>query len=375
MASNKTVLLVSEKISDRIIMLSELWERCGYSTCIIYCIDSPLFNKIDSCDLIIQTENPSEIVAICKRTRNKLIHYFNYGPDILGSLLIAEGQEYIYDYKDLFYGFRIKEQITQKDLVEIEIVRRAKCITHRDHQVYPFLTANKIEYPKDRLTYVPEYFKTSSDYEFDLANSIELRKNSDDIKIVMTGGYPPERNQELINNDGIGKALEIISQYQNLHLTIIGNYSNINSIDQRNQLMAVDNNIVFKRSMVSEDFDLELLNYDYAIHAVNLDVLMMKMNNYENFYNYSQYCGSARNYSFIKAGLPILMGKSMRYNLEVLKDSGFSIDVFPNQYDFNWDTLSALKKTNYRKKILQGRNRFSFDASIELFEKNLIRII
>jgi hypothetical protein len=359
------VVLITEKISDRVLLLSKLWKGAGYKTCLIYCSESKTFSSPPDVDMVIKAENPDEAVAITLKIKERIIHYFNYGPDSIGQLLLACQQKYIYDYKDLFYGVRSTSLRPGFAEVEMAIISGASYITNRDHQIINYLKCNQIIYDSYKLLFIPEYFDTNFDYEKSLV--ISESSPNDGINIVMTGGFDKgsENNGEILY-EGVDKVLDLFIK-NDISISIIGNYSNVNNLDYSIDSKDFDKRINVIKSLDSKSFDFELLKFDYAMHLINNDVSNPTYSiSYSNS-EHLRYCGSARLFSYIKAGLPILTGRSMSFNKSIFDKSGYLIDVEPL---LNVDVKSALlqlKLNGYRKKLFSTRDNYGYAAALHNF--------
>jgi hypothetical protein len=366
---NDLVVLISEKISDRVLLLNKLWKGAGHTTCLIYCSESVTFNSPPDADMVIKADNPGEAVAICVKIDKKIIHYFNYGADAIGQLLLVAKQNYIYDYKDLFYRVRSTPLRPGISEVEMAIVKNADFITNRDDQIHNYLKINKINFDPRKLFYVPEFFNTDFEYEKSLAISKSIPKNS--INLVMTGGFDrgDESSCEILY-EGVDRVLNLFIK-NDISITIIGNYSNVNSLEASIHTKNFDRKINVIKSLDSHSFDRELLKFDFAIHLINNDV---SVPNYSLNYSNSEhlgYCGSARLYSYVKAGLPILIGKSMEFNKKVFYDSGYLIDIDSLIDSDVKDILVQLKLNGYIKKLISSRDRFGYEAALLNFTNKL----
>ena len=366
---NDLVVLISEKISDRVLLLNKLWKGAGHTTCLIYCSEGVTFTSPPDADMIIKADNPGEAVAICLKINKKIIHYFNYGADAIGQLLLATKQKYIYDYKDLFYRVRSTPLRSGFSDVEMAIVHGADFITNRDDQIYNYLKVNQLNFNTNKLLHVPEYFNTDFDYEKSLVISKSLPKNN--INLVMTGGFDQgnESDYEILY-EGVDKVLKLFTK-NDISITIIGSYSNVNSLETSIDKKNFDKKINVIKSLDSQSFDLELLNFDYAIHLINNDVSSPTYSlNYSNS-EHIGYCGSARLYSYVKAGLPILIGKSMEFNKKIFYDSGYLIDIEPLMNVAIKDTLVQLMLNGYGKKLISSRDRYGYEAALNNFFNNI----
>jgi len=358
----KTIVLIAERMSDRLILLGKLWKNSGYSTCAIYCIGNGMFNNLGNIDIIIKAVNPSEIFAIATRIDNKIIHYFNYGPDNLGYLLTYNNIPFIYDYKDLFGTTQTSLTDPNAIQLEVDIVSRAKAITRRDNQLLYFSQQAEINLQNICVRYVPECFETDPLYEISLLKKLSESKSRDaDLKLVLTGGYPPEFDENKILYEGILHLINHIAK-QNIKVTIIGGFSNNHSLDNMyHSQLPLNKNVKISPALTTEDFDLELLSYDFAIHMINNDFREPTYSSQFTDTIAHKSCGSARIYPYIKACLPVLTGNSLSCVTETIGDSGFSINLTPSQLDNLRPLLETIRESRYRNLIYSKRSYFSID--------------
>jgi hypothetical protein len=183
------ILIVTTKISDRAILIANLWKKSNQEVGILYCQKSPVFDDLTIFDFTIKCNNEEEISAIALRFENKTIHYLNYGPDLLGLQLLNSQQKYILDYKDMWGLVRIPEIPINNSILERAIVDSALSITYRDNQLFNYCKLNNCQIDNKIIFYIPEMFESNYQYEQNLAKSINLRSNDSlPIKIVTSGG-------------------------------------------------------------------------------------------------------------------------------------------------------------------------------------------
>lgn len=359
----KKIVLISERMSDRLILLSKLWKKAGYKTCAIYCIDNAMFNDLSCIDFVLRAANPGEIIAIATKIDNKIIHYFNYGPDNLGAILIYMNIPYIYDYKDLFGTTQTNLKDEKIIELEKEIVKKSIAITRRDDQLLYFSQKNKIDLKNTLIKYIPECYETDSNYESRLIKVLtEKDYKKSPLSLVLTGGYAPEFDKNQILYEGIFHLISKIAD-QEIFVTIIGGYSNNQSLDNRYNSQIFNNkNILVKPALPSKEFDNELLNYDFAIHMFNNDFIAPTYSNQFIDVEHHRSCGSARIYPYIKACLPILIGKTVPFTKTTLGNSGFGISINSSDIENLSPLLTSFKNSNYRKKVYKHRELFSFES-------------
>jgi hypothetical protein len=125
--------------------------------------------------------------------------------------------------------------------------------------------------------------------------------------------------------------------------------------------------------MKSEDFEVELTKYDFAVHLCNADILAATWSKQFNNSTHIEYCGSARLYSYIRAALPIIMGNSMHYNASILRGTGYLLELPKDGNSLNLH-LQSLKMSKYKQKISSNRAHFSFDRALKEFRLRWIAL-
>ena len=378
-ANKKNIILMSMQVSDRIILMGKLWKSLNRTVILIYCNDSIVFTSLknESFDVIIKAQSAEEILTIAAKINNSTFHYFNYGPDQLGYYLYSNKFEYIYDYKDLFRNI-VHKTIDDSSLdIEMEIIKNSIAITRRDNQIFYYLKMNYIDYSLSKIAYVPGYFNSDIEYEKKIISNLSNRNVNSPIKIVMSGGYLSENDPQLVLYEGIS---HLVKQFADtgIQIDLIGNFSS--SLSAEASIFPLLTDLIDKKivnilpMLTSEEFDDILLNYDFAMHMFNFDVKKSDYTiQFENS-NLLDYGGSARIYSFIKANLPIILGKSLPHIKEVLQGSGFSIEYHDEHKSNMFNILNNYKALNYKKEIYQYRNNFNDKTAIINFKKNINEI-
>ena len=363
----KKVALVAEKISDRVILLSKIWKKKGYQVCLIYKETSPLFNDCTAIDHKIQINLAISLILELKKIKPRVVHYFCYGPDKFGLLLSLFNIKFILDYKDLFFNVLISGHRKWRLLLEKHTIKQALFITHRDNQIFNYINVNKITLDNSKLIYIPEYFEKSKNFEEFLLKKIKSNKIKAEIKGVMTGGYIREKGN--YSADGISVVLKNLIN-QGIVITIIGENSNISelnsySLDEKliGDELQDHPNLIFKKMMTQNQFEEELLEYDFAIHLTNIDfddnLLYKEFNSTEHF----KYSGSARIISYIKANLPILMSNRFEYNHERLAGTNFALTFDKNINYFEF--INNSKEQNLQLTLLRQRDKFELLGNID----------
>lgn len=368
-----TVALVTEKISDRVIILSKIWKKKGYQVFLIYKETSPIFNDYTAIDKKIQINHAISVILQLKKIKPTVVHYFCYGPDKFGFFLCLFNVQFILDYKDLFFNVLVSGHRLWHLVLEKYIIKHASYVTHRDRQIFNYINTNKIFLDYSKLIYVPEYFETSEDFEKFLIEKQQNDRNISDIKGVMTGGYIKETDNYIA--DGITLVLKNLID-QGIKITVIGENSNISELKsyslQDNIVSDVlynNPNLVFKKMMTQKEFEKELVDYDFAIHLTNIDFVdnltYKEFNSTEHF----KYSGSARIISYIKANLPILMSSRFEYNHERLANTNFALTFNKkiNYYEF----IKKIKEQNLKSILLNQRDKFELLSNFEKISRKL----
>ncbi len=367
------------QVSDRIILMGKLWRNLNHTVILLYCNESIVFTdlKSESFDVIIKAQNADELLTIAMKINNSIYHYFNYGPDQLGYYLYSNKFTYIYDYKDLFSNI-VHQTIDDNSLaIEKEIVKNSVAITRRDEQIFYYLKMNSINYNLEKIIYSPGYFNKEIEYENKVVSNLSNYNIDKPIKIIMSGGYLSESNPESILYEGIS---HLVKQFagNGLEIDLIGNFSSSLSHEAGNFPLLTE---LVNRKWVnilpmtnSEDFDNILLNYDFAMHMFNFDVIESDYTIQFKNSNLLDYGGSARIYSFIKANLPIILGKSLPHIKNVLKNSGFTIEYRDEYKDSMENILNNYRVANYKKEIYPYRDRFNDRVATINFKENIKQI-
>lgn len=363
----KTVVLVSEKISDRVILLSKIWKNKGYRVTLIYIEKSLIFNDLSAVDKVIKISRPIHVLGQLKKIKPLRIHYFCYGPDGIGMVFRIFGIDYILDYKDLFLNVLNSGHRKWRLILEREVIKKAIAITHRDNQIINYININKIDITNKKLIYIPEYYEKNNDFEKVLENRLTYKSSKIEIKAVMTGGYINEPGGCLA--DGINLVLKHLLN-QGIKITVIGGNSNVTELstfkihqDDSRGFLLNNPNLTIKKMMDQESFERELVDYDFAIHITNIDVEKnLKYKEFNDSHHF-KYAGSARIISYIKASLPILLSDRFDYNNSRLAGTKFKIrfDNNENYYDF----FTKFKKDNIRTEISNERKKFELLENID----------
>jgi hypothetical protein len=370
MKHKKKVILICEKISDRVILFSKVWKTLGYETFLIYSQESLLFKDLNDIDFVLNIPNPAEIMYVVKNIKsNAEIHYFNYSPDRLGLELLNSKISYMYDYKDLFWKVMSTGIPESHGQVEVEILKNAKLVTNRDWQVINYLAYHIPAYENSRLIYSPEYYVTEGEYEDAVISSMH---NTEEKKLnaVITGGYSEDGGTVLA--EGIKTVINNLLQ-QGIKVTVLGTNSNIYNINQRYKIdekqIEKNENLIIKEAMIHEEFEKELINYDFAVHMTNEDLFQnLETKQFINS-NAASFSGSARLISFIKANLPILISKRYECNINRFKDSSF-LTVFDKNNDYS-EIFSEKRKNNFKAKLFTQRKKYHLNEFIKKIENTL----
>jgi len=364
------VVILTAKISDRAILLGNLWKSIGFKTCLIYINESIVFNKIENFDFVLQGNNEEECIALANKLNDKdIIHYLNYGPDKMGVCLIQSGMEYLYDYKDMWANVRIPKISADAAIVEKAIVDRSVAITNRDQQIINFAKQNQIDISKKLLFYLPEYLDIANDPDYELSlikSSVEIYFDDDPVKIVTTGGYQDSRDASLVSDDGMGLVLNGLAQ-QGCLIDVIGGFSNVNSYNLTAGMVgSYHPNVQFLKGMPSKDFEKKLLSYDFALLALNRD--FFETNTSMGHANgHLDYCGSARVISYVKANLPIVMGDTLKSNLDRMSGTPFPVVIEKSEFLKTVKILNKLKKINYKNRLFEARKVFDYRSIKDQF--------
>lgn len=375
LSKNKTVVVLCDKLSDRVFLLGKLWRLSGSPVMLVYRQENPTFSNscFDDFDSTFKVESPIEAILICKRVCNPIIHYFFYSADEVGFLLLRHSLPYILDYKDLFTNTLYPEIQYKNHELEKTIIARARLITHRDRQIFNFLDKNKINFDVNRLIYMPEFFTTDLRYEQKLAKSICANEDSGTVKLIMTGGYPAEHTDAVIA-EGISKLLEFLV-INEIYIDIVGGFSNVHSLDtsfsSRKLSKLIETGFLkIKPSSTADVFDDNLLNYDFAMHMFNFDFYKSDTSEFINNFEHSAFCGSARIYSFIKACLPIIIGPSLPYVRSVIQGEGFGVYLDAPISNIK-SYLLNLKLSGYKRKLLKRREHFGVTEATKRFSDSV----
>lgn len=372
----KIILILTFKVSDRSILLGRLWKNRGYKVYLIYCEDNPIFKKLENgkFDKIIKTKNSLEAVSLAERLNPEYIHYTCYSADLIGYYLIKKEIEFIFDYKDLFYNTYSSFKDIESGLLERQLIIKSAYITCRDNQIFNYININKIKLNVNKLLKVPEYYITDTEYESLYFKKIsKLPNKNEKIKIVVSGGFTEDSEFNRILFEGVSKIIETLL-INGVEVNVLGGFSNVNDLDQGiyvSNLQNKNNRINFVPSMESDEYDLALLQYDFALHMVNNDLFHTDYSIHFENTNHTHYSGSARILSFIKAGLPILTGKTYSYTNDFLGDSGFSVPICPSE-KYNIGDILRKKITSHDVRILHNsRSRYSEDEAWKNFSHEL----
>jgi len=358
MSQQAVSILLSEKISDRVIMLSKMWRALGRSTILIYGIDSLIYKDLSNFDTVIKVNEPKQAIEIAKCiSGEKVVHYFCYGPDWTGLHLLHSGLKYIYDYKDLFWRVMNIEMPEDNGKLEMDLIKNAQLITNRDQQIINYINLNEITLNTDKLIHIPEYFHSDSKYEDELKKYI-LENNSETIHAVITGGYPEDNDIPI--SEGIREVIKYLLA-QNIKVTVIGSNSNINKIDV---CYSTNDNEIEKNKnyraipmMEQEEYEGELIKYDFAVHLTNEDIVDgLQKHQFKNSVHAS-YAGSARLLSFVKAGLPILISSRFKYNIERFNKSDFIMQF--NKEKNYYNLVKEMRESKFRKRLLVDREIYN----------------
>jgi hypothetical protein len=378
-----SVVLISEKISDRVLLAAKLWKECGYSVCLIYGLESLLYGLNESgIDSLIKAANPEEAVVIASRIRKNHLHYFNYGPDNIGLSLLKHNIPYFLDYKDLFSGVMNVEWGYDQHNLEKLLVKNAKHITNRDDQIYNYCKVNNIEIDESKLIHLPECINSDPAYEIGLIKKISgsgpesiLR----DIEVVMTGGFTEAGESNIVPSEGASLIIAGLLE-QGIGLTIIGGYSNTNDINNRYKIEKFDGylkagSLKILPYMNPDEFEEKLKDYDFAIHMCNADVSCDTTSLvYQNSCHY-EYSGSARLYSYVKANLPILVGsKRLRHIIGFFSESGYIVPISADEFFKLKKILIKLRAENIKEKIYGNRVKYSYTSLLKSFKDNISSI-
>jgi hypothetical protein len=171
--------------------------------------------------------------------------------------------------------------------------------------------------------------------------------------------------------DGIFHVIEGLAK-QGMSIDVIGGFSNINNLEHRYHTSAlstlgVDSGISIKPSVSSKLFTEILMNYDFALLAHNTDFFdCQEFIGHTN--NHIEYCGSARVASYVQAGLPIIMGTSLKCNLERLSGTSFPLIFKKEEFSQIAKQITLLKRSNYRDSVLRDREKFTIKSILNDFK-------
>jgi hypothetical protein len=160
---------------------------------------------------------------------------------------------------------------------------------------------------------------------------------------------------------------------QGIKVTVLGTNSNIYNINQRYKIdekqIEKNENLIIKEAMIHEEFEKELINYDFAVHMTNEDLFQnLETKQFINS-NAASFSGSARLISFIKANLPILISKRYECNINRFKDSSF-LTVFDKNNDYS-EIFSEKRKNNFKAKLFTQRKKYHLNEFIKKIENTL----
>jgi hypothetical protein len=160
----KSIVFIAEKMSDRIYLLAEIYNKFGFKPILIVMYDHLIFssknkNLADIFSSIEIPKNAEEAIKILRSISNRTTHYFTHGPDDLRIAveLINNRLEYYLDYKDLFSFIHINPFWNENlQAIELALLSNARGVTYRDprYRVISSLAGISVEGKKIYLSLI-----------------------------------------------------------------------------------------------------------------------------------------------------------------------------------------------------------------------------
>jgi len=372
-----TVLLLCEKVSDRVVLLSKMYSRIGLNTLILYKTDHKSWLKHCEESFLFRFEDELNLDKILDQLKFSLIHYFNFGPDLTGLTLLRKNVPYLYDYKDLFTSLRNHPLSDAARAVELHLVTRALAITNRDQQITLYVERNCRGLNTPRLVPVPDFqfFQSPKDLDcrFNLTNDILSRQGNEFLNIVCTGGVTPESR---IGQDatGISTLITLLSKYPNIKLDIIGGYSNVVTEYQVSEHIPIPPNVRILPGLSPQEFHNALTEYDFAVHIANADLATYD-EDAEGCYQQNSVSSfvSARLFSYAYAGLPLIIGSSFRWNVEYFESRFPVLEVNRNNAEYLFRSLVRSPSLRLLAKLKSPK--FYYLEHVQSFKSNMLQFI
>jgi len=321
---------------------------------------SPYFDQIHICTFY-------EIMNIILNLRPYLFHVSNstanthYLPTIIKLFSSAPVICEFYDIRSLFLpyeddvAYRGKEITDMVHATELFSFENMDGVIYKNSPEIKEILGTKYNMKKTAMMEFQSY-PTSSYFAYPLFH----QRKKDKIKLVYAGVIAPssEPNQLFGDIQIISFCRTLLDQSLELHVYTRPYYNDKAQCADYDKLAENDENFYFHSGILPDKLTNEISHCDFGMLIFHFPPTLRVQN--EHF----QTSMSTKLFTYLEAGLPLLVSEELHYMASLIKSWGLEIVFKQEELKNIKDVIQKYDYAQLRKNVLEYRNRFSMENMI-----------